>query len=110
MSFTMIIAVGILSAVLGIVIGFLVARVKSAGAEAAANQAGVELEKQVAVLRSQLEAETRKVAEVRADDDRRLAEIKAESAKMLESTKQELEHRPFPGRSPDRQRRHHLQA
>lgn len=93
MSFTMIIAVGILSAVLGIVIGFLVARVKSAGAEAAANQAGVELEKQVAVLRSQLEAETRKVAEVRADDDRRLAEIKAESAKMLESTKQELEQR-----------------
>ena len=105
----MVIAVAILSAVLGIVIGFLVARVKSAGAEAAANQASVELEKQVAVLRSQLEAETRTMAEVRgeaektlnqfrenaerqlatvrAEADRRLVESKAEFAKMLADEK-----------------------
>ena len=53
----MIIAVAVLSAVLGIVIGFLMARVKSA------------------VLQSQLEAETRKVGEVREEAERRIAEI-----------------------------------
>ena len=105
----MVIAVTILSAVLGIVIGFLVARVKSAGAESAAKQVGLELEKQVAVLQSQLEAESRKVAEVRgeaektlnqfrenaerqlatvrAEADRRLAESKVEFAKMLADEK-----------------------
>ena len=105
----MVIAVAILSAVLGIVIGFLVARVKSAGAESAAKQVGLEMEKQVAVLRSQLEAESRKVAEVRgeaektlnqfrenaerqlatvrADDERRFVESKAEFAKMLADEK-----------------------
>lgn len=93
MSIVASIAIAVLSAVLGIAIGFLMARVKNAQQATSANQAGMELEKQVAVLRSQLEAETRKVAEVRADDDRRLAEVKAESAKLLESTKQELEQR-----------------
>ena len=53
----MIIAVEVLSAVLGIVIGFLMARVKSA------------------VLQSQLEAETRKVGEVREEAERRIAEM-----------------------------------
>ena len=53
----MIIAVAVLSAVLGIVIGFLMARVKSA------------------VLQSQLEAETRKVGEVREEAERRIAEM-----------------------------------
>ena len=53
----MIIAVAVLSTVLGIVIGFLMARVKSA------------------VLQSQLEAETRKVGEVREEAERRIAEM-----------------------------------
>ena len=53
----MIIAVAVLSAVLGIVIGFLMARVKSA------------------VLQSQLEAETRKVGEIREEAERRIAEM-----------------------------------
>ena len=100
----MVIAVAILSAVLGIVIGFLGARVKSTQQVYAVNQAGVELEKQIAVLQSQLESATRKIAEVKAEADRRLAETKADDAKMLaaeresaakllESTKQEMERR-----------------
>ena len=100
----MVIAVAILSAVFGIVIGFLGARVKSTQQVYAVNQAGVELEKQIAVLQSQLESATRKIAEVKAEADRRLAETKADDAKMLaaeresaakllESTKQEMERR-----------------
>ena len=100
----MVIAVAILSAVLGIVIGFLGARVKSTQQVYAVNQAGVELEKQIAVLQSQLESATRKIAEVKAEADRRLAETKADdaqmlaaeresAAKLLESTKQEMERR-----------------
>ena len=53
----MIVVIAVLSAVLGIVIGFLMARVKSA------------------VLQSQLEAETRKVGEVREEAERRIAEM-----------------------------------
>ena len=100
----MVIAVAILSAVFGIVIGFLGARVKSTQQVYAVNQAGVELEKQIAVLQSQLESATRKIAEVKAEADRRLAETKADdaqmlaaeresAAKLLESTKQEMERR-----------------
>ena len=100
----MVIAVAILSAVFGIVIGFLGARVKSTQQVYAVNQAGVELEKQIAVLQSQLESATRKIADAKADADRRLAETKADDAKMLaaeresaakllESTKQEMERR-----------------
>ena len=76
----MVIAVAILSAVLGIVIGFLVARVLGARKESKAREMSVELEKQVAVLQSKLEAETRKVAEVRED-----------AAKQLDAMKQEME-------------------
>ena len=79
----MVIAVAILSAVFGIVIGFLGARVKSTQQVYAVNQAGVELEKQIAVLQSQLESATRKIAEVKAEADRRLAETKADDAQML---------------------------
>jgi DNA recombination protein RmuC len=76
----MVIAVAILSAVLGIVIGFLVARVLGARKESKAREMSVEFEKQVAVLQSKLEAETRKVAEVRED-----------AAKQLDAMKQEME-------------------
>ena len=83
----MIISVAILSAVLGIVIGFLMARVKNAQQVSDAKQAGATLETQVAVLRNQLESESRKVGEVKVEADRRLAESKADTAKMLADEK-----------------------
>jgi len=70
----------VVCAVLGVVIGFLVARVLGAHRESKARELSVELEKQVAVLQSKLEAETRKVAEVRED-----------AAKQLDAMKQEME-------------------
>ncbi len=104
MSVVTIIAIAILSAVLGIVIGILVARVKNAKQAADANQVGVELQKQIAVLQSQLSAETRKVGEVKDEAAKRIAEEKALASKMLadekaaaaktlEITKQEMEQR-----------------
>ena len=100
----MAVAIAILCAVLGTVIGFLVARVKSAQQVSDVRQAGSELETQVAVLRSQLESESRKVVEVKEEAARRIAEEKAEAARMLaeeknassrqlESTKLEIEKR-----------------
>lgn len=76
----MTIATAVVCAVTGLVIGFLVARVLGARKESKARELSVELEKQVAVLQSKLEAETRKVAEVRED-----------AAKQLDTMKQEME-------------------
>ncbi len=76
----MTIATVVVCAVTGLVIGFLVARVLGARKESKAREMSVELEKQVAVLQSKLEAETRKVAEVRED-----------AAKQLDAMKQEME-------------------
>jgi DNA recombination protein RmuC len=76
----MTIATAVVCAVTGLVIGFLVARVLGARKESKAREMSVELEKQVAVLQSKLEAETRKVAEVRED-----------AAKQLDAMKQEME-------------------
>lgn len=76
----MTIATAVVCAVTGLVIGFLVARVLGARKESKAREMNVELEKQVAVLQSKLEAETRKVAEVRED-----------AAKQLDAMKQEME-------------------
>lgn len=76
----MTIATAVVCAVTGLVIGFLVDRVLGARKESKAREMSVELEKQVAVLQSKLEAETRKVAEVRED-----------AAKQLDAMKQEME-------------------
>lgn len=76
----MTIATAVVCAVTGLVIGFLVARVLGARKESKAREMSVELEKQVAVLQSKLEAETRKVAEVRED-----------AAKQLDTMKREME-------------------
>ena len=76
----MTIVTAVVCAVTGLVIGFLVARVLSARKESKAREMNVELEKQVAVLQSKLEAETRKVAEVRED-----------AAKQLDTMKHEME-------------------
>ena len=76
----MTIATAVVCAVTGLVIGFLVACVLGARKESKAREMNVELEKQVAVLQSKLEAETRKVAEVRED-----------AAKQLDAMKQEME-------------------
>ena len=76
----MTIATAVVCAVTGLVIGFLVARVLGARKESKARELSVKLEKQVAVLQSKLEAETRKVAEVRED-----------AAKQLDAMKQEME-------------------
>ena len=76
----MTIATAVVCAVTGLVIGFLVARVLGARKESKAREMNVELEKQVAVLQSKLEAETRKVAEVRED-----------AAKQLDAMKREME-------------------
>ena len=76
----MTIATAVVCAVTGLVIGSLVARVLGARTESKAREMSVELEKQVAVLQSKLEAETRKVAEVRED-----------AAKQLDAMKQEME-------------------
>ena len=76
----MTIATAVVCAVTGLVIGFLVVRVLGARKESKAREMSVELEKQVAVLQSKLEAETKKVAEVRED-----------AAKQLDAMKQEME-------------------
>lgn len=76
----MTIVTAVVCAVTGLVIGFLVARVLGARKESKAREMSVELEKQVAVLQSKLEAETRKVAEVRED-----------AAKQLDTMKHEME-------------------
>ena len=70
----------VVCAVTRFVIGFLADRVLGARKESKAREMSVELEKQVAVLQSKLEAETRKVAEVRED-----------AAKQLDAMKQEME-------------------
>ncbi len=73
-------ATAVVCVVAGFVIGFLAARVLGAHREFKARELSVELEKQVAVLQSKLEAETRKVAEVRED-----------AAKQLDTMKREME-------------------
>ena len=79
----MTIAVAIICAVLGIVIGVLFARNGNSQREAAARQANVEMEKEVAVLRSQLSAETAKNAELKENIEKQLEMVKAEASKML---------------------------
>jgi DNA recombination protein RmuC len=76
----MTIATAVVCVVAGFVIGFLVARVLGARKESKAREMNVELEKQVAVLQSKLETETKKVAEVRED-----------AAKQLDTMKHEME-------------------
>lgn len=85
----MTIAVAILSAILGIAIGVLVSRVKGAQQASEALQNHTELEKQNAVLRSQMEAESRKVSEIRADAEKQLADARSASEKVLAQTKDE---------------------
>ena len=100
----MTIAVGILGAVLGIVIGILVMRVKGAQRDAECKQSCAELETQVAVLQSQLNAETEKLhaaretaenqlAEVKAEAEKRIADEKDAAAKRLAAEKEEAEKR-----------------
>ena len=89
MTTAMTVFVSIICAVLGIAIGFLVARVLGMHKESKARELGVELEKQVAVLQSKLDAETRMVAEVREDANRQLAETRASSEKMLSAAKED---------------------
>lgn len=100
----MTIAVGILSAVLGIVIGILVMRVKGAQRDAECKQSSAELETQVAVLQSQLNAETEKLhaaretaenqlAAVKAEAEKRIADEKDAAAKRLAAEKEEAEKR-----------------
>ena len=95
----MTIAVAIICAVLGIVIGVLFARNGNSQREAAARQANVEMEKEVAVLRSQLSAETAKNAELKeniekqlemakADAEKRIADDRAAAAKSLADEKE----------------------
>ena len=83
----MTIAVGILSAVLGIVIGILVMRVKGAQRDAECKQSSAELETQVAVLQSQLNAETEKLHAARETAENQLAEVKAEAEKRIADEK-----------------------
>ena len=83
----MTIAVGILGAVLGIVIGILVMRVKGAQRDAECKQSGAELEKQLAVLQSQLNAETEKLHAARETAENQLAEVKAEAEKRIADEK-----------------------
>ena len=78
----MTIATAVVCAVTGLVIGFLVARVLGARKESKAREMNVELEKQVAVLQSKLEAETRKVAEVREDATKQLDTMKHEMERV----------------------------
>ena len=89
MTTAMTVFVSIICAVLGIAIGFLVARVLGVHKESKARELGVELEKQVAVLQSKLDAETHLAAEVRADANRQLAETRALSEKMLSAAKED---------------------
>lgn len=100
----MTIAVGILSAVLGIVIGILMMRVKGAQRDAECRQSSAELETQVAVLQSQLNAEMEKLhaaretaenqlAEVKAEAEKRIADEKDAAAKRLAAEKEEAEKR-----------------
>ena len=95
----MTIAVAIICAVLGIVIGVLFARNGNSQREAAARQANVEMEKEVAVLRSQLATETAKNAELKeniekqlemakADAEKRIADERAAAAKSLADEKE----------------------
>lgn len=83
----MTIAVGILSAVLGIVIGILVMRVKGAQRDAECKQSSAELETQVAVLQSQLNAETEKLHAARENAETQLAAVKAEAEKRIADEK-----------------------
>ena len=96
----MTIAVAIICAILGIAIGFLASRVAGAKRDTAAQQATIDMEKEVAVLRSQLEAENKKNAELKessakqletAKDDaaRQIAAIKADSTKALIAEKED---------------------
>jgi DNA recombination protein RmuC len=89
MTTAMTVFVSIICVVLGIAIGFLVARLSS-GRQSSEFQRNIgELEKQVAVLQSKLDAETRLVAEVREDANRQLAETRASSEKMLSAAKED---------------------
>ena len=83
----MTIAVGILSAVLGIVIGILMMRVKGAQRDAECKQSSAGLETQVAVLQSQLNAETEKLHAARETAENQLAEVKAEAEKRIADEK-----------------------
>lgn len=87
----MTIAVAILSAILGIAIGVLVSRVKGAQQAFEAQRNYTELEKQNAVLRSQMEAESRRVSEIKAEAAQALATVKDEAAKVLEQAKNDAE-------------------
>ena len=79
----MTIAVAIICAVLGIVIGVLFARNGNSQREAAARQANVEMEKEVAVLRSQLATETAKNAELKENTEKQLEMVKADAESGL---------------------------
>ena len=79
----MTIAVAIICAVLGIVIGVLFARNGNSQREAAARQANVEMEKEVAVLRSQLATETAKNAELKGNAEKQLEMAKADAEKRI---------------------------
>lgn len=66
--------IGILGAVLGIAIGFLIARSKVQQKSLDAARENVELEKEVAVLQSRFETEVRKMAELKEESALRLEE------------------------------------
>ena len=89
----MIIAVAIICAVLGIVVGYLVARVKGAQRETEGREEGFDMEKRVAVLQSQLDAETQKNASIREEATSQLQQEKERSAQAIAAEKEAADKR-----------------
>ena len=91
--------IAIVGAVLGIAIGYMAARIALAKRTNEENKSNAGLETQVAVLRSELDAEKAKVAEARnnaerqletfkVDADKRIAEVKEDAARQIQQEKE----------------------
>ena len=96
----MIIAVAIICAALGVSIGYMAARIVLAKRASEEDKSNAGLETEVAVLRSELNAEKAKVAEVRnnaeqqlvaskTDADKRIAEVKEDATRQLQQEKEQ---------------------
>ena len=90
--------IAIVGAVLGIAIGYMAARIALAKRTNEENKSNAGLETQVAVLRSELDAEKAKVTEARnnaerqletfkVDADKRIAEVKEDAARQIQQEK-----------------------
>ena len=84
----MTIAVAIICAVLGIVVGYLVARIKGAQRENDGREEGFDMEKRVVALQIQLDAETQKNTATREEADRQLAAEKESADKRVAEAKE----------------------